>query len=164
MTLVLDNTVGGMSANSYATVAEADAYHEARGFNSEWTQATTADKTQSLVWATRLLDEQEFVGIATFRTAPLRWPRYGVVNRENMVVDPQVIPQFLKEATAEWAFKMLKEDRTDDEGGLVEYGGKVGPIKTPDYYVRNVMPPTVREMLRPYLSGPRNGLGRVSRS
>lgn len=164
MALVLDNTVGGPSANTYCLVAEADDYHSTRGFNSEWSAAVVGDKNIVLAWATRLLDQQEWLGIATYRsTGILRWPRYGIVNRENIVVDPNTIPKFLKEACAEWAWYLLKENRTDDEGGLVQYGGKVGPIMDPDYFVRKVMPTSVKEILAPYLANIGGSMGRVLR-
>jgi len=166
MALVLDFAPGSPTANAYCSVAEADAYHETRAFNTDWTGATEVEKNTVIAWATRLMDQQNYVGLATFRTTGnLRWPRYGLVNREGLVVEPNTIPKFVKEACAEWAFYLLGEDRTQDEGGLVEYGGKTGPIADTTSYVRKPMPESVRDMLRPYLSGAAgSGQGRVLRT
>lgn len=166
MALVLDNTVGGPNSNTYCNLAEADAYHSTRGFNSKWTTASTEEKNAALVWATRQLDQEDFSGLATFRSnAALRWPRTGLVNREGLVIDPLTIPQFIKNAVSEWALHLLSEDRTADEGGLTQYGGKVGPVSDPTMFVRKTMPSSVRDMLRPYLAGggAGSGMGRVRR-
>ena len=116
MTLTLDNTVGGANANAYCSIAEADAYHEARGFNDRWVTGSVTEKTAAIVWATRLLDMENFVGTMTVRTGALRWPRFGIIDRDYRIVDPQVIPQFIKNAVAEWAFFLLSEDRTRADG------------------------------------------------
>ena len=165
MTLTLDNTVGGANANAYCSIAEADAYHEARGFNDRWVTGSVTEKTAAIVWATRLLDMENFVGTMTVRTGALRWPRFGITDRDYRIVDPQVIPQFIKNAVAEWAFFLLSEDRTADEGGLVQYGGKVGPITDPAYFTRKTMPSSVADILRPYLAGAYfgSGVGHVRR-
>ena len=54
LTLVKEDGTGKSDANSYASVADADAYHEGHLYASAWTGATTADKEKALVMATRL--------------------------------------------------------------------------------------------------------------
>lgn len=153
MALTLNTTVGTAAANAFCTLAEATAYHEGRLFNDEWASATTAQKNAAIVWATSLLNLESYIGIATFRVhGALRWPRYGVIDREGLVVDPQTVPDFIKAATAEYALNLLREERTKDQGALVQYGGKIGPITDPTFFERKVMPESVREILRPYLA------------
>lgn len=151
MALVLDATPGGSSSNTYCLLSEAEAYQETRVFNSAWVDAETTQKNSVLAWATRLLDQQDWKGWKSVESGALRWPQYGHFDRDGIAVTSTAIPQFLKEACAEWAFQLLIEDRTADEGGLVQYGGKIGPISDPDRYVRKVMPASVREMLGAYL-------------
>ena len=147
MALVLDTTVGGAAANSYASVEQADAYHAARAFNSAWTQATVPEKARVLAWATRLMDNEVYEGSKTFSDGALRWPRIGVLDREGDFQPHLELPRELVWATAEFAFILLTEDRTEDAGGLVQYGGKVGPVTDPTVYERNVIPASVKDMI-----------------
>ena len=160
VTLVAD--AGAANANSYCTEAEATTYHATRGFNDAWTDADKTEREKALMWATRLLDQQAWRGIQTTREGSLRWPRSGLVSREGYLVDYTTVPVVIKEACAEWAFYLLGEDRTLDEGGLVQYHGKVGTITDPGMYARKVMPDGVRDMIAPYLIGA-TGMGRVTR-
>lgn len=163
VTLVAD--AGSPTANSYCTDTEALAYHDKRYLNSVWSDAEKPDREKVLMWATRLLDQQEWKGMKTnYLSGSLRWPRNGCVDRDKKLIDGSVVPQFMKDACAEWAFYLLTEDRTLDEGGLVQYGGKVGPITDPHAYARKSMPDGVREMVSPYLSsGNIASGGRISR-
>jgi len=68
MALVLNATPGAADANSYATVADADAYHEGHLYASAWTSASNTTKEQALVMATRWLDAQvRWAGVARVR-------------------------------------------------------------------------------------------------
>lgn len=149
--IVLNATPGDPAANTYALLTEAETYHATRGFNSKWTSATDGAKNIVLAWATKLLDQQVWKGVKAIKTGALRWPQIGQVDRDFLIVDGTSIPQFLKEACAEWAFYLLVEDRTADEGGLVQYGGKVGPVFDPAMYIRKTMPESVRDIIYPYL-------------
>ena len=110
-------TPGAVNENSYCTVAEADAYHSARLFSSDWTLAVTDNKTVSLIMATRLLDSM--YEWASWPTAPatqsLQWPRVGLLARSKLkFIESNVIPDELKNATAEFARQLLVADRTLD--------------------------------------------------
>jgi hypothetical protein len=164
MTAVIDATVGGATSNCYCTLAEAELYFAARGFSENWTDATDDAKSVSLIWATRLMDLQVWRGMKRELTNVLRWPRMGLVDRDGGVVNYDTIPVFIKNATCEWALYLLGEDRTLDEGGLVQYGGKIGPISDPATYARKPMPDSVRDFVAPYLMGGPSGSGRVSRA
>lgn len=153
MALVLNATAADPAANAYCLTAEADAYHLSRGFNPEWTAALTGAKELAIVWATRLLDQLEWNGIKWHLlpgSQALRWPRAGVFDQDNVLVDYQSIPQWLKNATAEWAFFLIKDDRTLDPGGIVPLNLKVGPIELKNLQ-RNPVPASVLEIIRPYL-------------
>jgi hypothetical protein len=109
-------TAGSASANSYATVAEADTYHDSRLFATDWTGAATATKTVALIMATRLLDAiYAWESWATDATQALQWPRTGILARNQLeLVDSTVIPDELKNATAEFARQLIVADRSLD--------------------------------------------------
>jgi len=109
-------TPGATTANSYCTVAEADTYHDERLFSTDWTGASTADKTVALIWATRQLDRlYAWEHFPTDDTQALLWPRSGIVDVDEFSNIPDnVIPKQLKWATAEFARQLIKADRTLD--------------------------------------------------
>lgn len=117
MALVLNATVGAADANSYATLAEANAYHESRLNSTAWTSATDSDKTIALVMATRTLDAMYvWAGYPSYFltiSQALGWPRYPVEDKGRVAfIDSSVLPVELKNATAELARQLLISDRT----------------------------------------------------
>lgn len=132
MALVLDATVGGSAANSYATMAEGDTYHEKRLFASGWTGAVDASKEAALVWATQLLDDGiMWYGSITDITTPqaLNNPRIGLYDWEGRVIASTVLATPLKEATAELARLLIAADRPAEVGTIGYKSIKVGPIE-----------------------------------
>lgn len=106
----IDATVGGASANSYLTEAEADTYHEERLYNSRWVESDQDDKVRALVWATRLLDQFHWKGNPTSSgTQALKFPRTGIVDWDDEDVASNAIPNGIKWATAELAFQLIKD-------------------------------------------------------
>lgn len=147
-------TAGSSTANSYATVAEGDAYHDARLFSTDWTDASTATKTVALIMATRLLDAMyEWKGYQTVpQTQALQWPRAGLLYRGDQAYVPNdIIPADLKNATAEFARQLIVADRSADSD--VETQGikalSAGPISLTfkDDVQAKVMPDAVRNLL-----------------
>jgi hypothetical protein len=120
--LALDVSPGGPSANSYATRAEGDSYHEGRLYISAWTNASGSDKDRALVMATRVLDSSfRWEGFPTFAGQALDWPRQGLMakNRRDSLPDSS-IPKEIKDATAELARQLLEGDRTADQTSDVQ--------------------------------------------
>jgi len=115
-TPTLDATPAGAASNSYATVAESDAYHDARLHSDDWTSASTATKTVALIMATRTMDALfEWAAWPTTTTQVLQWPRNAVPRRGGLTyVGNMEIPPELKNATAELARLLIVEDRTAD--------------------------------------------------
>lgn len=74
MPLVL--TIGGASANSYASVAEADAYIARTSYAAAWVDLETADKELLLQRACLELDKLPFIGAPVSDTQALQMPRY----------------------------------------------------------------------------------------
>lgn len=122
---------GVSNANSYVTVAECDAYHEATLRATDWTGASAGDKDIAVVQATRLLDQQfKWNGVKSFSAQALQWPRREVIDpdRESLVYPTRYFSQqayvpsneimpWLKNAVCEFARKILASDRTKDPDG-----------------------------------------------
>jgi hypothetical protein len=98
----IDATLGGTTANSYVTLAEANTYFETAPDSSTWTDKTDDQKNRALISATRWIDALSFYGARCTDTQALSWPR------ENYMVDGvalscTLIPQRIKAATFELA-------------------------------------------------------------
>jgi hypothetical protein len=98
----IDATLQGASANSYVTLAEADAYFETVPDSSTWTDKTDDQKNRSLISATRWIDALSFYGDRCTETQALKWPRedYKV---DGIKLVCTLIPQQVKVATYELA-------------------------------------------------------------
>lgn len=157
MALTIIATAGSTSANCYCTLAEAYVYHQSRLHTlPTWDAADDAEeKTPALIWATRLLDETvKWVGLKATDTQALRWPRTFSYDIDGIEIDYTTIPQFLKNATAEFAFYLLANDLTaDDTRDLMGFEElKVGPIslKVDKYTKKPVLPRSVAYIIRRY--------------
>ena len=81
MPVAIDATAGGANANSYLTLAAAQAIVD--GFVQDddvtaWASATTDQKNRALFTATQRLDRERFLGARSTDTQALQWPRTGV--------------------------------------------------------------------------------------
>lgn len=116
--MALIETVGADDANTYATLAEANAYHASRLYSTVWTAATVTDATReaALTMACRLLDAypRAWSGAAVDAVQALGWPRSGMLTRNGFAVATTEIPLALKEAQAELARQLIAADRTAD--------------------------------------------------
>ncbi len=148
-------TVVGLTQTSYASVDEADDYHAKRLFASTWTASSTADKQVALMWATRLLDEHvEWEGVpATTDEQALQWPRDGAYDLMGEEFDDETIPQFLKDATSEFARCLITEELTKDNKVINQdlKSMKAGPVEFSfGYPKKKVLPDSVWNMVRPW--------------
>ena len=75
MAAVIDATLGGASANSYVTLADADAYFDTTPDSTNWDNKTTDQKNRALISATRWIDALSFYGDRCSETQALKWPR-----------------------------------------------------------------------------------------
>jgi hypothetical protein len=130
MPVTIDATVGGPNANSYVTVADADAYLNARLNAGAWTDATADNRARALIEAQRSLTPLPWAGSRATDEQALAWPRLYVANpdaprplditgRENILrayivyYDDDVVPQRVKDAQCELALEFLKAGSTD---------------------------------------------------
>jgi hypothetical protein len=76
VTITKEDGTGKADANSYASVADCEAYHAGHLYASAWTGALESQQAAALVMATRLLDtEFAFGGVRTLPGQALQWPR-----------------------------------------------------------------------------------------
>lgn len=117
MALTLDATIGGIASNSYATVSQGDAYHDARLFVTDWTGAETTTQEAALVWATRTLDMHfDWQGSKFTLEQALRWPRFGALDRDGELIDSDILPPSLIDGVSELARLLIITDRTIESG------------------------------------------------
>jgi hypothetical protein len=131
--LVVEDGSGLANANSYASVADGDAYHDAHLYATGWTAATTPNKEKALAMATRLIDEEfQFNGYRANSSQALQWPRVrcpdpdaggstvvilaSMPNVEAYVASDKV-PVRVVQATCEMARELLIADRTGPPAG-----------------------------------------------
>ena len=151
------STPGAADANSYLTVAEAQAYFDTRLHSEVW---DTLDQEAALINATRLIDAYVcFTGSSATSTQALAWPRIGMLSLQGFPIPSSgalSIPIQLKNATAELALLLGGEDdRTlEDEiamAGLTKL--KVGPVelgwKNDIEKIKEVVSNAVRSLLVP---------------
>lgn len=146
-------------ANSYITRYEADDYMTTRLYVTDWNTASSNSKERALQMATRELNGMSWKGVRTVTGQALAWPRTGVYDQDDILLDTLSIPSFLKYATAELALSLIKSDRWEepDSKGLSQL--TAGPItmKFDKYDVKSRNHPIVTAYIRDYLNSAGKG-------
>jgi len=140
-TFTVEDGTGVSGANSYLTIADADQYHLDIGTAAaSWDNLSDAVKQQALRDGTRYLDAaygERWKGARADGTNPLDWPRSYVIDTDGFDVESNVIPQGLKDACAEAAFRATTETLTPDvttPGTVQTLAEQIGPIKRTKVY------------------------------
>ncbi|BDU76298.1 DnaT-like ssDNA-binding protein [Mesoterricola sediminis] len=163
MTLI--TTPGDPTANSLASLAEAEAYMGSVIFKDDWTAATEATKEAALRQASRLMGQWAWKGIRVTKAQAMCWPRVDGVPRYNLDNPPSIllcdedgyyvaadeIPTCVKEACIEYAFRLLSEDREADAGALVPDDLKSGTTTITNLR-RRPIPPSALDKVRFWLT------------
>jgi len=165
MALVVETGSGMANAESYASVAEADAYHVAHSASAVWSAALTADKERCLRLATQYLDIRyglRWVGLRANLAQALDWPRSsardvdssilgGISDCEGFVLPSTQIPPAVKAATAEAALRFLSgQDLLTDlsnPAGVRESSVNVGPVTETTVYFQPNGPTAVYQVI-----------------
>lgn len=117
-----------MTQQSYLSIEEATELLTNTIRAESWMSLTDTNKNASLIQASFLLDSNfDWFGSITDQVQELRWPRMGVVDKDNRQIPSDVIPQSVKYATALMALHLTKA------GGISTVATnlkslKVGPI------------------------------------
>lgn len=139
-------------ANSYVSVASADAYHTDRG-NTAWTGADSV-KQAALIKATDYIEQNydgRWKGYKVRQDQPLAWPRSEVLV-DRYYLDHEKIPAALTKAVCELALKSLSSELNPDleRGGAVKRE-KIDVIEVE--YMEGASGRTVRPVIDGYLKG-----------
>ena len=150
VTFEVETGSGSPTANSYASVLNGDDYHEKHLYSTIWTAAETGEKEESLMMATRLLDDYfAWEGTKTSDTQALDFPRFNVFDKDGFLFQSGTLPSALLDATCEFARSLLAADRTaetDDRGFSRIKAGPVEIVVNPGDR-RPVVPSVVKRML-----------------
>ena len=180
MAVTIDATAGGADANSYMTLAQADAYVEAMISSSDvskWTTGNDDSRNRALTAAAQRLDRERFLGARATDTQALQWPRTGVRKPDTYVntyatgfpfrisddyfTDTE-IPDQVKRAQIEMAVYLKNNVDGISLGGLEDFKNvKIGnldvtPDKTGAIGADRVPPMFERYLTGLRISGPGN--------
>jgi hypothetical protein len=136
--MIVEDGTGLADANSYLSVAEADAYWAARG-NANWAAATTVAKEAALVNASMYVDLRwgtSITGTPVSSHQILVFPRNGLP----ACARGQTFPLRLKWAVAEYAVLALAGPLapTPEVSARTKYRVKVGPLEEETTYATEV--------------------------
>jgi hypothetical protein len=173
MAVTIDATVGGANANSYLTLAAAQAIID--GFVQDadvqhWNSGNDDSRNRALFTATQRLDRERFLGARATDTQALQWPRTGVRKPDTYIntyavgfpfrittdyfTDTEIPPQ-IKYAQAVLA--VFLHNNTDALGlsGLEDYKNvKIGSLDvTPNVGFGAVGADKVPPLMERYLTG-----------
>lgn len=160
MPVTLDITVGGDTANSYVSLAEADAYCDTRLYAGVWTNETDVDtRARALISATARIDQASFAGLRHTTTQRLAWPRFDVRDPDTRVlILTTEIPRAIKEATVEYAMVLLAAQAdlaitstVSAYRSLALPGGLKLDFRDDAPRAGDALPPVVIRLLAPYL-------------
>lgn len=131
--MALVTTVGGTSTNSFISVADYESYWSSR--NVDLSSVSTANKEAHLIQAADFINRNyEFVGEQQYRYQAMKWPRLtGVMLIKDWPIDPDTVPQDIKDAQAEMAYLInngAKPFATVEGGAKVREKSKAGPVES----------------------------------
>lgn len=156
MPLIVENGTLPAGANSYADLAEADAYHAAR-LTEAWAGAVTqAQKEAALIRASDWLNRKVmWSGRKASRLQRMAWPRLGVVTGDGGIPADEV-PAQVVDACCELAGFFVEQDYL----APLERGGDIASLGVDVISVayKGTAP---AETVFPSLSGLLEGLGTV---
>lgn len=153
MSLIVEDGTGKSDAESLCSLADANAYHTARG-NAAWAAIATDDlREQNLRKATDFITQMyrlKWQGMRVKVAQSLDWPRLNVLV-DDYPVQTTIVPVAVKNACAELALKSSTTVLAADLKQGVK-SKKVGPIETvyDEHSNRSTRYLTVERMLEPY--------------
>lgn len=121
MTFEVETGSGSSTSNSYASVENANDYHDLRN-NLDWQNLSYQQKEAALVYATSFIDSKfSWPGYISSTSQSLKWPRVSAFDSEGRYISS--IPQRLIDAVCELAYVHAVVEpinSTFDKGGAVQ--------------------------------------------
>ena len=182
MAVSIDATAGGASANSYMTLAQADAYVEAMISSADvtkWGTGNDDSRNRALTAAAQRLDRERFLGARATDTQALQWPRTGVRKPDTYVntyatgfpfrisedyFTDEEIPDQIKRAQIELAVYLHNNVEGISLGGLEDFKNvKIGSLDVTPDKTGAIGADRVPPMFERYLTGLRiSGPGNIA--
>ena len=161
--MALDTTIGGASSDSYITLAEWQDYWTARGVDLTahgHDSSHEANLRQAVDWIDR---NYSFDGTKQYQAQSRAWPRLTNILVDGWPIDPDTVPQDIKDAQAELAYLIHEglDPAATIEGVIAATRDKAGPVETETEYLGGKAAPRLRAiegLLAPYLGGGRAGV------
>lgn len=155
MSLIVEDGTGMENAESYASVAQADARLAALGMTN-WAALTSTEKEQALRRATVAMGQfcgGRWKGTRLYRIQALDWPRYGV-EVDGYGIPSTEVPVDVVSACIDLALKAAAGDLNPDLSRAVKRE-KVGPLETEyaDYSPQATQYRALNQALSVYLRG-----------
>ena len=152
ITLTVEDGTRPTGANTYASLADANAYWADRG-NATWTDATDDEKSEALIKATAYIN-----GLSWATGTPvgddMAWPRSGAVAPSGGCFSMSMVPKAVVNATCYMAGEILAGNdplAMQDRPALEINAGAVGVKFDPNAPIAPQFP-AVRSILRGFLS------------
>lgn len=140
--------------NSYATVAEADAYFEDRLDAAAWSLASEEQREMALVTATTIIDTMRWLGYVKDSEQRLAFPRVVKYFDDKLGMEVQLdsmeVPERILVGLFEQAYHLLNTEGILDEVGSLDSLG-VGTISIDIKREAALIPPIVRKVVKPLL-------------
>jgi len=126
-----------LNTNSYVEIADADTYFETRIDSANWFDATDEVREQSLVTATWLVDDREWIGSAVSSSQALAWPRDNAIYNDHrlgmqVTVAKTEVPNAVKIAVYEQALHLINNEDVLTGSTQTFESIKVGSIQIQD--------------------------------
>ena len=168
MTFIVEDGTGKDNAESYISVADADAYiTKWHGSMTAWDGLDESGKQIALRKATRYIDSFSYMGARTFASQALSWPRVGIGLVDGQYYAVNVIPRKVVSGTMEAVIKYVEGENLfpNHYGASIQSeGSTVGPLADNVSYFTGKQPEKVFEsinkLIRPFFSGSRHTLER----
>ena len=182
MAVVIDATVGGVSANSYLSLVDAQSMIDGMVLSADvtaWGTATTDAKNRALVSAAQRLDRERFLGARSNDDQAMQWPRTGVRKPDTYIntyavgfpfrittdyFTDEEIPDQVKRAQIELAVYLNNNTDGISLSGLEDYKSvSIGSISVTTNTTGAVGADKIPPMVERYLTGLRlSGPGNIA--
>ena len=158
-----ESTPGSATANSYASVAEADTYFSTHRESAQWTALSTTDKEKYLIESTMAVDDRvvDWIGTVASVDQSLDWPRSGLSSSHG--IESTEIPDDIKRAVYELSMYLLEGNALDDDVKLDSVRTGTLRVDFDENNPRGAFPRHVSAILTKYgLTSSSGGVGQVS--
>lgn len=153
MALIVETGTASTTADSYSSVADADAYLAARGYTL-WAPLLLAEKEQALRRATDYMQQvfhRRWVGARLTTAQALDWPRTRWLGHGTLLYTQTEVPSAVKRACIELAFRAASGHLAPDTPAQQVKRQRVDSLEVEYASTSRPKYPAVDAILSPYL-------------